>query len=89
MESVKQKSTLKNGYYYSGYILQTNSVIASGQPMIVAMWDEKNGCFWLWEYDGNRKSKTKIPYLNDLDNEIEAGFYPLKIIIPKDEHLID
>lgn len=89
MESVKQKNSLKDGYYYSGYILQTNTVIATDQPMIVAMWDAKTECFWLWEYEGNRKSKTRISYLNDLDNEIEAGFYPIKTIIPRDEQVID
>jgi hypothetical protein len=86
---VLHKNQLKDGYYYSGYILQTNSFIANSQPMTVAMWDSKNSCFCMWEYEGYKKCKTKVFYLGDINNEIEVGFYPVKETIPKEEHVID
>jgi hypothetical protein len=87
--NVLQKNELKNGYYYSGYILQTNSFILTNQQMIVAMWDSKNQCFCMWEHDGYVKCKTKVAYLSDLDNEIEVGFYPIKQTIPKEDQVIE
>lgn len=89
METVKQKNSLKDGYYYAGYILQVNSIIMSNQVPAVALWDNKNSCFWLWEEEGNKRKKTKLLYLNDVNNDIEAGFYPLKTIIPKEDQVID
>lgn len=86
---VLQKSSLKNGYYYSGYVLQTNNIILTDQPMIVAMWDSKNQCFCMWDYEGYVKCKRNLPFLSDLDNEIELGFYPVKQTIPKDDQVID
>jgi hypothetical protein len=89
MFTVLRKNQLKDGYYYSGYVLQSMSIIANDQPMIVALWDGKKQCFCMWEYEGYKKCKTTLSYLSDLDNEIEAGFYPVKSTIPKEEHLIE
>ncbi len=89
MNSVVQKKLLKDGYYYSGYIHQHYCAISENQPMTIGMWDLKNNCFWFWEYDGNRKTKSSIEYMLDITNEIEYGFFPLKEIIPKDEHIIE
>lgn len=86
---VLQKSSLKDGYYYSGYILQTNSFILNDQPMIVAMWDGKTESFCMWERDGYIKCKRKLTFLSDLDNEIELGFYPMKETIPKEDQVIE
>ena len=83
---VLQKNELKNGYYYSGYVNQLSCVIGNDQQKIVGMWDTANDCFWFWEYEGNRKTKTKLSYLSD--NEIEYGFFPVKEIFPKEEELI-
>lgn len=89
MTTVLKKESLKDGYYYSGYVLQNYTVIAEKQPMLVAMWDEKAMCFYLWEDDGNRRIKTKLSYLPDIDYEIEDGFYPIKQTIPKENQVID
>lgn len=85
------KSALRDGYYYSGYILQNYTVIATNQPQIVCMWNAADRCFYFWEFENNRKTKSRIPYLNDLDSldEISIGFYPVKEIIPKSEHIIE
>lgn len=86
---ILQKKELKNGYYYAGYINQNYSIITNDQQKIVGSWDVNNNCFWFWEFDGNRKSKTKLNYLPDIDNEIESGFFPIKEVIPKSEYIID
>lgn len=83
------KEFLKDGYYYSGYILQAYNVISENQVMLVAMWNENLKCFYLWDYDGNRKFKTRLSYLPEINNEIENGFYPIKQTIPKEEQVID
>lgn len=88
MNSVVQKTKLRDGYYYSGYALQHYCVVATEQPKIVGMWDSTENCFWFWEFDNNRKIKRSLKYLNDIDNEIEEGFFPLKEIIPKEEFLL-
>ena len=82
------KNELKNGYYYSGYIHQHYCVICNDEQQIVGMWDVKDDCFWFWEFEGNRKTKTKLNYLPDIDNEIQYGFFPVKETFPKDEHVI-
>lgn len=89
MKTTLQKNQLKHGYYYSGYMHQHYCVISANQPTIVAQWDQYANCFWFWEYDENRKMKSKIPYLFDIQNEIECGFIPIKEVIPKEEHLIE
>lgn len=86
---VLQKNELKNGYYYAGYSDQQYCVLSDEQPKIVGMWDGENNCFWFWEFEANRKTKTKLTYLPDIDNEIELGFFPIKEVFPKEEHLID
>jgi len=88
MINVLQKATLKDGYYYSGYIMQNYTVYSKDQPMIVAMWDSAAMCFWFWENEGNRKKKTKLSFLPDIDDEIQAGFVPIKETIPREEHII-
>ena|SRR5579859_2682947 len=96
-----RKETLKNGYYYSGYILlNSNSIsqdasamigalgaIASDKPRIICMWDKHQNCFWSWEYEGNIKSKRKFCYLPDINDEINAGFVPVKEVIPRESDL--
>lgn len=84
-----QKDELKNGYYYAGYINQHYCVLTSDQQKIVGMWDSQNECFWFWEDDGNRRTKSKLAYLPDIDNEIENGFFPVKEVIPKQEFIFD
>ena len=86
---VLQKNELKNGYYYSGYINQHQCIILNDQQKIVGMWDSHDECFWFWDDDGYRRTKTKLGYLPDIDNEIELGFLPYKEIIPKQEFVID
>lgn len=86
---VVQKKDLKDGYYYSGLITQNWCAVSKEQPMIIGKWDKEDDCFYFWEFDGHIKSKSKLNYLPDIDNEIEAGFYPIKEIIPKDEHVIE
>jgi hypothetical protein len=91
MVTTLQKSALRDGYYYAGYVLQNYSVIMTDQPKIVGMWNAANNCFYFWEFENNRKTKSKLSYLNDLDSldEISAGFLPIKEIIPKPEHVIE
>ncbi len=86
---VLQKNELKDGYYYSGFINQRYCIISNNQQPIIGSWDKDNNCFWFWEFEGNLKSKSKLSYLTDVDNEIESGFFPVKEIIPKEEHVID
>jgi hypothetical protein len=86
---VLQKNELKNGYYYVGYLNQHYTVFTADQQKIIGMWDSKSNCFWFWEIEENRKSKSKLEYFSDVDNEIENGFFPIKEIIPKEEHLIE
>ena len=66
-------------------------MISEDQSKIVCMWDSANDCFLFWEFENNRKSKTRIPFLNDVDSldEITLGFVPIKEIIPKPEHVIE
>ena len=91
MCNIIQKKSLRNGYYYSGYVLQNYCVVSSNQPQIIGMWDQNDNCFWFWDYDSNIKSKRKIMFFNDLDkmDEITDGFVPIKEIIPKEENLIE
>jgi hypothetical protein len=86
---ILQKNELRDGYYYVGYADQHYTVISNDQQKIIGMWDENNDCFWFWEYEGNRKSKCKLRYLTDINNEIEIGFFPIKEIIPKEKYLIN
>jgi len=88
MISVMQKNSLKDGYYYSGYVMQNYTVYSKDQPMIVAMWDGSAMCFWFWENEANRKTKTKLSFLPDIEDEIQAGFVPVKEVIPREEHVI-
>lgn len=89
MIGVIQKKLLKDGYYYSGYIHQHYCVILSDQPLIIGKWDSSNNCFWFWEFEANRKTKRKLLYLFDIDNEIEEGFFPINEVIPKENHVIE
>ncbi len=88
MTNVLNKETLKNGYYYSGYVLQTISFIGENQPIIICMWDQKQNCFWSWEYEGNLKVKRKFCYLPDINDEINSGFLPMKETFPKEDEVI-
>lgn len=90
MKTILQKKSLKDGYYYSGYILQRYCVVSANQPLVVGQWDSKENCFWFWDYDGNRKTKQSLPTLSDIDtmDEISEGFIPLKEIFPKEEEVI-
>lgn len=83
------KNELNDGRYYSGYINQRYSILGSDAQKIVCMWDATNGVFLFWEFDGNRKTKSKLTYLPDIDNEIEIGFFPVKEVIPKEEFIIE
>lgn len=83
------KNELKDGRYYSGYINQKFCILTDNAAKIVGMWDAKDNCFIFWEFEGNIKSKSKLTYLPDIDNELESGFFPIKEIIPKDDFIIE
>lgn len=89
MKTVLQKKDLVNGYYYGGYLLQNACAISAGEQIIVCMWDKDKECFWFWDYENNRKTKSSLKYLGDIDDEIQIGFVPIKIAFPNDGEVIE
>lgn len=91
MVIVLLKNALKDGYYYSGFVMQHYCVLSDDQAKLVGMWDSHEECFWFWEYENNKKIKRKLLYMKDIDkmDEISAGFLPIKEVIPKAEFVIE
>jgi hypothetical protein len=67
------KNKLIDGEFYKGYIIQKYTSLTRNEQLVVGKWDQINNVF---KFDNN----FELPYVSDINNEIESSFFPIKKI---------